>query len=116
MPKPAPVVARRLDRLLEDIVEDLTKARSERRRADAERYENEFYRKLVSQYASTDIMPASVQEKYELLRDLLQRWREWGARGTAFYNALEQEYDKVFERVSFEFDEPAQQRIVDLGL
>ena len=78
-------------------------------------YEDELYRKLVSQYASADIMP-SVQEKYELLRDLLQRWREWGARGTTFYNALEQEYRNVFERVSFEFDDPAQQMTVDLDL
>ena len=84
--------------------------------ADTEMYEDELYRKLLSQYASTDIMPTSVQEKYELLRDLLQRWREWGARGTTFYTALQQEYDKVFELVSFEFDDPAQQRIVDLGL
>ena len=84
--------------------------------ADAEMYEDELYRKLVSQYASADIMPTSVQEKYELLRDLLQRWREWGARGTAFYTALEQEYRNVFERVSFEFDDPAQQMTVDLGL
>ena len=84
--------------------------------ADAEMCEDELYRKLVSQHASTDIMPTSVQEKYEVLRDLLQRWREWGARGTAFYNAIEQEYRNVFERVSFEFDDPAQQMTVDLGL
>ena len=71
---------------------------------------------MVSQYASTDIMPTSVQELYELLRDLLQCWREWGARGTAFYNALEQEYRNVFERVSFEFDDLAQQLTVDLDL
>ena len=75
-----------------------------------------FYRKLVTHYTSTDVMPGSAQEKCEMLRDLIQRWRDSGARGTTFYNALEQEYRHVFERVSFEFDNPAQQMAVDLGL
>ena len=61
-------------------------------------------------------MPGSAQDKYEMLRDLIQHWRDTGARGTTFYNALEQEYRHVFERVSFEFDDPAQQMAVDLGL
>ena len=116
VPKSSPVVARRSSRLLEQILGDLNEARRERKLADAEMYEDELYRKLVSQCASADIMPTSVQEKYELLTDLLQRWRECGARGTAFYSALEQEYRNVFERVSFEFDDPAQQMTVDLDL
>ena len=70
VPKAPPVVARRSSRLLETILEDLNEARRERTLADAEMYEDELYPKLVSQYASADIMPTSVQEKYELLRDL----------------------------------------------
>ena len=61
-------------------------------------------------------MPASVQDKYARLWDFLQRWREWGARGTALSNALEQQYRNVFERANFQFDDPAAQMAANLGL
>ena len=58
-------------------------------------------------------MPTNSQEKYVLLRDVIGILRETGFRRI---DELEQEYRHVFERVSFKFDDPAQQMAVDLGL
>ena len=110
------VVAEGPKRTLETMARRLSQARATGQRAEAERLEDEFYRKLVTHYTSTDVMPGSAQDKYEMLRDLTQHWRDSGARGATFYTTLEQEYRHVFERVSFEFDDPAQQMAVDLGL
>ena len=116
VPKQPAVVAERPQRTLEAIARRLSQARATGQRAEAERLEDEFYRKLVTHYTNTDVMPGSAQEKYEMLRDLIQNWRDAGARGATFYNALEQEYRHAFERVSFELNDPAQQVAVDLGL
>ena len=70
----------------------------------------------MTHYASTDTMPSNAQEKYDILRELMQRWRDIGARATEFYRVLEQEYRNVFEPVSFRFDDPDQQLIEGLGL
>ena len=61
-------------------------------------------------------MPSNAQEKYDILRELMQRWRDIGARATEFYRVLEREYRNVFELGSFRFDDPDQQLIEDLGL
>ena len=87
-------------------------ARGDREVADAERFEDEFYRKLVTEYAQAP-MPTNSQEKYVLLRDVIGILRETGFRRI---DELEQEYRHVFEHVSFESDDPAQQMAVDLGL
>ena len=89
MPKRPPVVSERPQRTLEAIARRLSQARATGQKAVAERLEDEFYPKLVTHYTSTDVMPGSAQEKYEMLWDLI--WRDAGARGTTFYNALEQE-------------------------
>ena len=60
-------------------------------------------------------MPNNAQDKYGIHRELMQRWRDMGARATEFYRVLEQECRNVFELVSFEFDDPAQQKAMDLG-
>ena len=99
-------------RPLGQIVQDLNKARAERNVADAERLEDQFYRKLTTEYAQAP-MPVNSQEKYVLLRDVIGILRETGFRRIP---ALEQEYRHVFERVSFEFDDPAAQMAADLGL
>ena len=51
-----------------------------------------------------------------MLLDVMKFLRARNLTSLSVYDALLQEYDIVFERVSFEFDDPAQQRIVDLGL
>ena len=107
-----PPPTRRPGRLLGEIARELNKARAERNVADAERLEDEFYRKLVTEYAQA-LMPTNSREKYVLLRDVIGILRETGFRRI---HALEQEYRHVFDRVSFEFDDPAQQMAVDLGL
>ena len=98
--------------MLGEIVRELNKARVERNVADAERLEDESYRKLVTRYARAP-MPATSQDKYVLLRDVIGILRDSGFHRI---DALEQECRNVFERVSFEVDDPAQQMAVDLGL
>ena len=97
--------------MLGEIARELNKARAERNVADAERREDEFHRKLVTEYTQAP-MPINSQEKYVLLRDVIGILRETGFRRI---DALEQEYRHVFERVSFEFDDPAAQMAADLG-
>ena len=99
-------------RPLGQIIQDLNKARTGRNVANAERLEDEFYRKLTTEYAQAP-MPVNSQEKYVLLRDAIRILRDTGFRRIP---ALEQEYRHVFERVSFEFDDPAAQMAADLGL
>ena len=70
----------------------------------------------MTHYASTDATPSNAQEKYDILRELMQCWRDIGARATEFYRVLEREYPNVFELASFRFDDPDQQLIEDLGL
>ena len=95
----------------------MTKARAERNVADAERLEDEFYRKLTTDHALPGAtMPRNAQEKYEMLLDVMKYLQARNLTSYAVYDALLREYDQVFELVSFEFDDPAQQRIVDLGL
>ena len=107
----------RLDRTIIQVAADLNKARDERRIQDAERFDKELYRRLTTEYApvSTPI-PRNAQEKYELLRSLMERWREVRGRGTDFYKTLEQEYRHIFELIRTDFHDPDEQLIVDLGL
>jgi hypothetical protein len=135
MPPPAPYVTRR-DTLVEDerpvpkqppanvvrplksleqISHDLAWARRLQRRADVTRLEDEFYRKLAVDYARAP-MPSNAQEKYEMLLDVMKYFQARDWTNLTQYRALLHEYDRVFELVSFEFDDPAQQRIVYLGL
>ena len=51
-----------------------------------------------------------------MLLDVMKYLQARNLTSFAVYEALLREYDQVFELVSFEFDDPAQQRIVDLGL
>ena len=116
VPKSPPAAPARPHRTLETIARRLNQARAPGQIAEAERLEDEFYRKLVTHYASTDTMPSNAQEKYDILRELMQRWRDIGGRATEFYRVLEREYRNVFELVSFRFDDPNQLLTEDLGL
>ena len=80
------------------------------------RLEDEFYNALLRRYIRGRTPPSNAQEKYELLRDLLQHWRRRGFRSSVFYAEMEREYRNVFERVNFQFDDPAAQMAADLGL
>ena len=58
-------------------------------------------------------MPRNALEKYELLRSIIVGFRERGLPG--LIPAFEQEHRRVFDRVSFQFDDPAAQMAADLG-
>ena len=103
-------------RPLETIAEDLNKTRDDRRVADAVRLETEFYNALSSWGIRRGTLPSNAQEKYEVLRDLLQHWRRLGARFSTFYAEMEREYRHVFESVRSQFDDPAAQMAADLDL
>ena len=110
VPKQPPVRVARLPgirRLLEEIAPELNEARDSGRVADAVRLEDEFYRSMLTRYRRGSTIPSTAQEKYEVLRDLLQLWRRKGFRSSTFYAEMEREYRNVFERVNFQFDDPA---------
>ena len=115
VPKQPPVVPTRPQRTLETIARRLSQARATGQRAEAERLEDEFYRKLATDYARAP-MPSNAQEKYEMLRDVMKFFQARDWTNLPEYAALRPEYDRIFELVSFEFDDPAQQSAADLGL
>ena len=86
------------------------------RSADAERLDNELYRLLATRYArSPTPMPSNAQEKYELLRDIIQHWRYTEQPYNEEFAALDLEYRRQFPLISFQFDDPAAQMAADLG-
>jgi len=60
-------------------------------------------------------MPNNAQEKYQLVRGIIQHLRNLGAPCDEEFRALELEYRKQFQLVSFEFPNPEQQQAEDLG-
>ena len=62
VPKQPPVASARPQRTLEAIARRLSQVRATGQRAEAERLEDEFYRKSVTHYTSTDVMPGSAQK------------------------------------------------------
>ena len=103
-----------LPRTVNKIADDLNNARADGKVADAERLEEEMYRALAKHSATTGLLPRNAQEKCEMLRSIIMHLRGIGI--TSQSPALEREYRRVFELVSFQFDDPAQQMAVYLGL
>ena len=86
------------------------------RSTDAERLDNELCRLLATRYARTPTsIPSSAQEKYELLRDIIQHWRHIERPYDEEFTVLDLEYRKQFPLISFQFDDPAAQMAADLG-
>ena len=78
VPKQPAVVAERPQRTLEAIARRLSQARATGQRAEAERLEDELFRKLATDYARAP-MPSNAQEKYEMLLDIMKLFqaRDW---------------------------------------
>ena len=114
-PKKPPVDVARARRPLATLAAELNWARVMRRSRDAERLDDDFYQKLMTEYARAP-MPSNAQEKCEMLLDVMKLFQARGWTILPEYAALRPEYDRIFELVSFEFDDPAQQRAWDLGL
>ena len=81
--------------------------------------ETQFYRRVAAINNVRYLPPRNAQEKYTALRNALQRLRPTrhadGAT-TVEYQALEEEYNRLFDLVSFDFPDPERQRAEDLGL
>ena len=103
-------------RPLTTIAAELNYARRMGRSTDAERLDNELCRKLATQCARTPTpIPSSAQEKYEVLRDIIQHWRNLERPYDEEFAMLDLEYRKQFPLISFQFDDPAAQMAADLG-
>ena len=103
-----------LPRTVNKIADDLNNATADGKLAVAERLEEEMYRVLAKHSATTGLLPRNAQEKYEMLRSIIVHLRGIGI--TRKNPALEREYRRVFELISFQFDDPAAQMAADLGL
>ena len=81
--------------------------------------ETQFYRRVAAINNVRYLPPQSAQENYTALRNALQRLRPTrNADGATMveYQALEEEYNRLFDLVSFDFPDPERQRAEDLGL
>ena len=103
-------------RSLATLAAELNYARRRGRNTDAERLDNELYRLLARRYARTPTpMPSSAQEKYELLRDIIEHWRNYEHPYNQEFAVLDLEHRKQFPLISFQCDDPAAQMAADLG-
>ena len=92
VPKQPAVVPARPQRSLETIAHRLRQARATGQRAEAERFEDEIYRKLATDYACAP-MPSNAQEKYEMLLDVMKVFQARDWTNLPEYAALRPEYE-----------------------